>query len=309
MKPNLNISRRTALGTIGSVGLGVVGAGAGLAAFSGSVAALTTNISTQPATVTTDSGNVSEVHINPSFNVDWKNFDDPIAKVRVLVEAKSKDGSSPPNTSDGYWPVFRATPWINGSSENGISESAQPTTTGYFHTNGPWANINLYNGTYGRPDYANLSYSWSGGVDEDSFLDGTSIGQPTGVPSLVNDGPNGNAGIYGAADDVSAFQNPKDGSTKTTAVDFRFVVSLHTNGTYSPLAMYNAPGTPGFDTSTTDAGSIPYRTLVSHKNHPAISVTEASFKVNAVNQPASQGFVANANSGASGNATSTGPKP
>lgn len=124
------VNRRTALKGIG--GLTILGAG-GFALTGGAGATLTTSFSADPVTVTTDDGDVTEIHLNPKSRVEWDGFDVPVVKIRQLLEARLKDSDgnllSPTDptttaTQAGWWPIFRETHWlfeVSGWNEAGTT--------------------------------------------------------------------------------------------------------------------------------------------------------------------------------------------
>jgi len=234
----LDLTRRKALGAIGG---GLV-AGTGLLASARTGAAATVNISaSNPASVSNDRGDVSQVTANPQFDVQWQNLDDAVGKLFYLVEAKVGDGGS-------WEPIFRATPWIGEEVNNGYLRQS-PGTTGRYRVkvplaqalnqdprfddgNGPDASAGplVVADEQGRPDYTSLSFP--NGVDLTSFLDGTSIGSASDYPGAhETDGHQNNyhdidAGYYGAAADTSTLDNGGDGSSQDTNVYLRYTFEL-----------------------------------------------------------------------------------
>lgn len=127
------ISRRTALKGIG--GLATLGIGG--YALSGSGAALSTNFTADPVTVATDTGDVDEIHLQPTSRIEWANFDVPVTKVRQLLEARVEDdGGAPltaqltqanggtPATENHWWPIWRETPWLFTTTQPSGAEPA-----------------------------------------------------------------------------------------------------------------------------------------------------------------------------------------
>lgn len=234
------MQRRSLLKSIGGIGAATTIGGAGLLASTGGAAAATVNISAgNPGKVQNDRGDISEVSIDPAFDVQWENLDDAVGKVFFLVEAK---------VGGGDWsPIFRATPWIGDESNTGYVRQI-PGTTGRYQVkvplsealnqdprfddgNGPDASANplVVADEQGRPDYSSLSFP--SGVDLNSFLDGTSIGSASDYPGAHEGGHQNNyhdidAGYYGAADDTSALDNPEDGTPQDTTVRIRYTFEL-----------------------------------------------------------------------------------
>jgi hypothetical protein len=234
----LDLTRRKALGAIGG---GLV-AGTGLLASARTGAAATVNISaSNPASVSNDRGDVSQVTANPQFDVQWQNLDDAVGKLFYLVEAKVGDGGS-------WEPIFRATPWIGEEVNTGYLRQS-PGTTGRYRVKVPLAQALNQDPRFddgsgpdasagplivadeqGRPDYSSLSFP--SGVDLTSFLDGTSIGSASDYPGAhETDGHQNNyhdidAGYYGAAADTSTLDNGGDGSSQDTNVYLRYTFEL-----------------------------------------------------------------------------------
>ncbi|EJN61297.1 hypothetical protein [Halogranum rubrum] len=284
------------IGTASAVGFG------GIAAFSqrGS-AQLTTNFESNEVSLTNDTGDLSKLFISPSFRVEWDGFDAAVGKIRVLVEARARgeDGDA------GEWsPVFRATPWINASTEGTATESA-PGTSGFYDTGSDgWGPITLFN-DFGKPDYSTVPSS-------DDYLSGTSLGQvdEDDDGEIIDDLPGAVNGYYGATGSSDVFDNDDDDSTARTRVDVRYTVTLHAPGTsssfdgfgladedrsdYSPLVMYDEGNFDG------PANAIPYDELQANANHPAISVSTTSFVVSTTNEAAEVGVQGDTNASVSG---------
>jgi hypothetical protein len=234
------MQRRSILKTIGGTGAATIIGGAGLIAFTGGTAAATVNIgASNPGKIQNDRGDVSQITIDPTFDVHWEDLDDAVGKVFYLVEAK---------VGGGDWsPLFRATPWIGEELNNGYVRQS-PGTTGRYRVKVPLSQAlnqdprfddgNPPNASasplvvadeQGRPDYSSLTFP--GGVDLTSFLDGTSIGSASAYPGAHEGGHQNNyhdidAGYYGAADDTSALDNPDDGTNQDTTVQLRYTFEL-----------------------------------------------------------------------------------
>lgn len=224
-------------------GIGAVAAsGVGVSLLANPASAATVSIgASNPATISNDRGDVSQVTVDPQFDVIWENLDDAVGKLFFLVEAKVGSGD--------WWPIFRSTPWLTEPRNTGYVREA-PGTTGQYTLKQPLSvafsqddRFSDGNGIdnsmaplviadeQGRPDYASLSFP--GGVDLGSFLDGTSIGSADDYPGAhEEDGHQNNywdidAGYYGAADGTSELDNPNDGgSNKATEVKLRYTIEL-----------------------------------------------------------------------------------
>lgn len=208
----------------------------GLAAFSQTGAAAGVSIgATNPTQVSNDRGDLTEVNINPNFTLNWEGFDDAVGKVFYLVEAKVGEGGD-------YQPIFRATPWL---AADDISTTGSYAVNPDFATalnqddrfsdgDGPDISASplVVADEQGKPDYSSIDFSSLGGIDLQSFLDGTSIGSASDYPGAHEDGGFQNnyhdvdAGYYGAAADTSAFDNDQDDSSKTTQVFIRYTFEL-----------------------------------------------------------------------------------
>lgn len=224
------MERRTFLKTTAGI---ATAATIGTAAFSQTGAAAGVSISaTNPAQVSNDRGDVTAVTVNPNFRVEWEGFDDAVGKVFFLIEGKVGEEGE-------YQPLFRSTPWLpaTAGAEDGISASG-PGTTGHYEVASPLSFAynfpqNAPSGIVvadeqGQPDYSSLSFP--GGVDLQSFLDGTSMSTSDNYPDYSethqNNYPSLNSGYYGAAADTSAFDNGDDGSTSSTRVYIRYTFEL-----------------------------------------------------------------------------------
>jgi len=323
--------RRTVLRYIGGTGVVAAGTGLGVTALTGSAAAATVDISSSnPDTLESDDGGVDEVFIEPSLSVTWDGMDDVVGKVRVLIEAATGeiDLDPPEIESLEYMPVFRATGYANGTSNETEDESG-PGTNGEFHIN--WFDggeqISVYD-TEGAPDYEAGAYNC--GATMESYLDGTLMGDP--IDSAQN-------GYYGAAGTTDAFEEETDTGTNTTTVYLRYTVSLHapdasfiTEDRYdldaedvrphSPIVMADGadgqyPDLSGDEYGTTvtaeeaedyddlEAGdfvaatAVPYDTLQESTDHPAIMSAYTHFDVTVDNEAAEAGVSGESGAGAS----------
>jgi hypothetical protein len=264
------MQRRTLIKAAGGIG-GVAAGGVGLTVVSNPAAAATVSIgATNPATISNDRGDVSEVTADPQFTVTWENFDDAVGKVFFLVEGK---------VGGGNWsPIFRATPWLTESRNNSYVRE-EPGTTGQYTVKQPLSvaysqDTRFYDGDapdysmsplvvadeQGRPDYSSIDFTSITGVDLTSFLDGTSIGGADDYPGAHEDGGFQNnywdidAGYYGAADGTSALDNPNDGgSNKATDVKLRYTFELQ-RPNLSQLKYH--PNIGGSYNATTDSEQI-----------------------------------------------------
>ena len=323
--------RRTVLRYIGGTGAVAAGTGLGVTALTGSAAAATVDISSSnPDTLESDAGEVDEVFIEPSLSVTWDGMDDVVGKVRVLVEAATGeiDLDPPEVESLEYMPVFRATGYANGTSNESEDESG-PGTNGEFHIN--WFDgdeqISVYDDDDGAPDYEAGAYNC--GATMDSYLDGTLMGDPIDAQN----------GYYGAAGTTDEFEAETDTGTTTTTVYLRYTISLHapdasfiTEDRYdldaedvrphSPIVMVGGdqdqyPDLSGDEYGTTvtadeaegyddlEAGdfvaatAVPYDTLQESTDHPAIMSAHTHFDVTVDNEAAEAGVSGESSAGAS----------
>jgi len=322
--------RRTVLRYIGGTGAVAAGTGLGVTALTGSAAAATVDISSSnPDTLESDAGEVDEVFIEPSLSVTWDGMDDVVGKVRVLIEATTGevDLDPPEIESLEYMPVFRATGYANGTSNESEDESG-PGTNGEFHID--WFDgdeqISVYD-TEGAPDYEAGAYNC--GATMESYLDGTLMGDPIDAQN----------GYYGAAGTTDAFEAETDTGTTTTTVYLRYTISLHapdasfiTEDRYdldaedvrphSPIVMVGGdqdqyPDLSGDEYGTTvtadeaedyddlEAGdfvaatAVPYDMLQESTDHPAIMSAHTHFDVTVDNEAAEAGVSGESGAGAS----------
>lgn len=243
------MNRRDILRTVGGAGSAAAVGALGLGAFTGSAAATQVDISAaNPGVVQNDRGDVSKVTIDPTFRVEWEGFDQAVAKVFYVIEAKTGSGS--------FAPIFRSTPWLTGSTLQGV-QASKAGTTGFLELVDPLSQVlnrsaksregNNYQpprplprplevaNEQGRPDYENADFSSIGGVTAESFVGGNSVGSADtaesvlvdqeGLP-LVNNFPGADSGYYGAAGDTSRLDNDADGTQSTTQVTLRYTFAL-----------------------------------------------------------------------------------
>ncbi|WP_239638643.1 hypothetical protein [Halorubrum saccharovorum] len=296
----------------------------------GSAAATVDISSSNPDTLESDAGEVDEVFIEPSLSVTWDGMDDVVGKVRVLIEATTGevDLDPPEIESLEYMPVFRATGYANGTSNESEDESG-PGTNGEFHID--WFDgdeqISVYDDDDGAPDYEAGAYNC--GATMESYLDGTLMGDPIDAQN----------GYYGAAGTTDAFEAETDTGTTTTTVYLRYTISLHapdasfiTEDRYdldaedvrphSPIVMVGGdqdqyPDLSGDEYGTTvtadeaedyddlEAGdfvaatAVPYDTLQESTDHPAIMSAHTHFDVTVDNEAAEAGVSGESSAGAS----------
>lgn len=238
---SIRMERRTLLKSLGSIGAVTAVGGVGFFAMSSDAAAAQVSIgATNPGTVSNDRGTIDRVTANPTFNVQWTNLDDAVGKVFYLVEANVG--------GTGWQPIFRATPWI-GEATNNAYVRQQPGTTGSYQVKVPLSQVLNQDPRFddgsgpdasagplvvadeqGKPDYSSLSFP--GGVDQSSFLDGTSMGSADNYPGAhevdghQNNYPDIDAGYYGAASGTGPINNEADGSVKETTVQIRYTFEL-----------------------------------------------------------------------------------
>jgi hypothetical protein len=129
--PDNPIGRRTALKAFGAAA--VIGGG-GLLASRNAGAQMASTFDASDVTVSTDTGDVDAVHLQPTSTVSWNNFDVPVTKVRQLILARVRgpdgtlvtptDGETQ-QTQDGWWPIYRETPWLfeTGAPAYPVSET------------------------------------------------------------------------------------------------------------------------------------------------------------------------------------------
>lgn len=297
-KPRM--TRRNALKGIALAGGATVLGGF---AISGGAASNVT-ISAEDFTEANDTGDLKAVWIAPEFEVEWENFDEPVGKVRVLIEAgvegETYDADLPGGPYD-YVPVRRETPWIDGDpEENGNG----PITTGSYTSAVPWFTKLFKEGGERDP------YNKTEATSVVSHWDGTSVGENAGA--YFN-------GMYDFVGPTAPFEEEIDGETNTTQVNLRYTISLHAFEPTSPLVMYDesqygAPFQyPEFYDAEGDvpANAIPHVVLQENTQHPAINVVETSFDVSVLNEPAGQGFGGDSNPGGFGSdvTTPTGTPP
>lgn len=337
------VTRRNVLKATGGAGAAAMG-GLGLLAASAPAAALDTTFDGGgPVLITDDQGNVTEVYINPHSRVEWTGFDEEVVKVRQLLEARLTDGQSvlsptlaeidggTPGTADGWWPIYRETPWL---FELGVGDADADFL--YTDPSGD-TNARIVEAGDGHPSYAvDAAGGTSGSIEYDLVPSDDPLGR--GMPPAIliasedypmpdyvaNPGDTGTTvllsgssigshdfanGAYGTVGDTSNFDNTTDGSRQQTTVELRLTTSLHTawdfvevnedgetNDFLAPLVMGEAPDVPvTFD----QPEDITYAEMQSGVAHPAIDVATASFAVNADNVAAQQGSSTNANPGGS----------
>ncbi|MHB9286909.1 hypothetical protein ACKVMT_07685 [Halobacteriales archaeon Cl-PHB] len=352
--------RRSVLKLLGTGAIAAAGAGLGTMSLTGNAAAASVNITaSNPATVANDRGDLSQVTIDPSFRVEWENLDTAVGKVFVLLEGRTiEDGNV---MGEGWSPLFRMTPWLTeNKTQNGgkFVDYSKPGTTGYYEITGKLSEVmarsvrarndmNNYDPQYpiprpidvvnekGRPDYSNLNFP--GGVTEETFLEGDSVGKASDYDSttepLVNNFPGAAAGYYGAAINTDNFDVPKDGSSDSDRVELRYTFALYTvnssmlsyaqdsvgSGWYehvrqsdvqsdsqgnSVLVMNGEDGYPDLTAHDSRIGSPAAKHYPSLRSiaggHPAAITETTEFTVTVENQAADAGATGDSNTGASG---------
>lgn len=288
------VNRRTALKGIG----GLAALGAGGFALSGAAGAQSgASITAQAVQVSNDTGDLSELFIQPELTVGWSGFDEVIDRLRVLIEARPGGVTSGGAAGDGYWPVYRETPWLDNEDYYPERENAPGTSgtfSGYLYSRfselpkgsndfaseslsvpGDLPRIVLFSDDYTRPDY-------DGDYGQD-YLTGVSI---AGGGNYLN-------GSYGVAGGTGAFDEDADGVTNDASVDLRFTISLQTaeavGGTpdADPVAMAQAG--EDYDVAdygvTNEAHALTYADLraMASQGHPSVIVTETSYDVSVEN--------------------------
>lgn len=293
------MERRDYLKAIGGsiAGASVLG-GAGVAAFAGGAAATAgvAMAAANPAEVKNDRGELTKVTADPSFRIEWSDFDQAVGKVMILVEARTKeDGSwmtrNPASESTDYWvPIFRATPWLTENMEKNGGPNvdySQPGTTGYFEVTTTLGEMVAYASRVrtssstpkarplevvneaGQPDYENTAYP--GGVDVDSFLLGNSLGGADNY-DFVNNFPGADAGYYGPAIDTTHFDVPTDGESDSDTVELRYTFALLTVND-SMVAPENA-GSGWYSDVTEDDVTVGHSVLAMEGDGEYDSVTD-----------------------------------
>lgn len=254
----MKISRRKALATIGASAVAV----GGVATFaSNNAAALNTSITaSNPATVSNDRGDLTEVTADPQFRVEWEGMDQAVGAVFCAMEARVNGGE--------YRPVFRMTPWLATTEQfrtlDGTSRSL-PSTSGHYEITTALSGVlnqsRYVRGNDGHPIFENgrpirlldergfpseSEATAASGVDGgsyDQWVIGNSIGStpddlvtgaldgatgeddPGDSPlALPNHFPGAQAGSYPAAD--VAPDTDTDDSTETNVVDIRYTFEL-----------------------------------------------------------------------------------
>lgn len=240
------MNRRNLLKTVGGIGAAGAIGGPGLLALSGGAAASDISIvSTNPDTLQNDQGDLTRVTVDPELEFHWSGFDEAVGAVFWALEAKTEG-------MEEYYPVYRETPWldpqraINGGSHVSYG---RPHTSGQLVQESPLSTIIseaenareeelnpadddpegiVIASEYGRPPYGEaLSES-----EMDNYLGGNSVGNHyrTMMAYVEGNTPPGRNylrnGLYGAATDTSAFDEPVDGESNTTRVDLRYTVEF-----------------------------------------------------------------------------------
>ena len=248
------MERRSLLKAVGGIGVTASAAGVGVLATSGSAAAQSNvDISaTSPGQISNDRGDLAKVTIDPSFRIEWDDFDTAVGKVMVLIEARTLEGGEV--QGEGWTPILRMTPWLTeDQQQNGGPhiDYSKPGTTGHFEITGTIGQQLAYSSRVrtdsseptarpievvneiGRPDYGSEDFPDNPSVDTDSYLGGGSIGgadqtYDTIGSELVNNFPGTDAGYYGAAINTDNFDVPEDGTSDTDTVEIRYTFAFYT---------------------------------------------------------------------------------
>lgn len=329
------MKRRTLLRTAGGIGAASILGGGYLKYADNDVAAASIQIDAEnPDVVSNDRGDLTQVTINPQFTVKWNNLDDGVAKVFYLIEAKVGDGD--------WMPLFRATPWLDPTTTTDSFKKMVPGTTGMYRMKQPLEMVLNSDPRFddgegpdesagplivadddGAPAYQSADWTQYSPGDYSSYVvTGTSMGSATEAETflvddqglvLQNNYPDVNAGYYGAAADTIPFDNPTDGTLKSTTVQLRYTVELqrpnmgwaqyvlddYTLSTpeeaasqldafiaedidegNSKIVMNGEDGYHEFPTPT----GVTYRQLRMNDAHPGVMVATTSFQVDVRNE-------------------------
>jgi hypothetical protein len=292
----MDISRRQTLkglgltGIIGGVGLSMMG--------SASAAASTGFSAVNPAVVSNDTGDISEVYVAPDVYTQWKNFDEVPLKLRYILEAGIE--------GQGYKPVYRETPWLftDSTSEQTAKDTAQVGTTdrvpdsglaNLLSKNSDFYNLNSNDDPTSTPKIMLFKEGQSNYYDEPSDYDGHSGGSGqdhwTGASLGADSGAyaNGNYGVLGNTD---ALDSATDGQSKQTTIKLR-LTSVLLNYDSESVMQAEYPAYSG------SAGYTYQRLRNIESDHPAVNVETAQFTVTAKNEQSSSSSGGNANPGAS----------
>jgi hypothetical protein len=220
--------------------------------------------STDPSVVKNDRGDLESVKIDPQFRVEWQDFDEPVGKVFFVVEANPANQGWSPLFRSTPW-LTEASKNLDGQDlskpgTTGYFELTKPLSDVLLNSayardstdedpRDPGRALSVVD-TEGRPDYASADgvspgFDDIGGVDSASYLGGGSVGSADdaaiyldekdsgsslplekGLLPLVNNYPGAESGYYGAASDTLPFDNPDDGTVKTTQVTLRYTFAL-----------------------------------------------------------------------------------
>lgn len=257
---NPTLGRRSVLA--GAAGLTIAGAGVG--AFSSSVAGANSSleITGGSGSLANDRGDLTQVSIDPTLRVEWDNFDTAVGKVFVAVLAKTPD-------QDRYYPAFRTTPWLNSDGNgnpakingwrkaNPAIEYSKPGTSGYLEWKKPLSTVAELSAAArdkeefiartkpvadngirliteaGKPNYEDTLTD----SEYEQYINGNSLGNTystvvEGVDDEYVKTYSGNPvlqnGYYGAVADTSAYDVSEDGTERTTPVDIRYLVGFYT---------------------------------------------------------------------------------
>ncbi|WP_435095795.1 hypothetical protein [Halorubrum sp. N11] len=249
------MDRRNFLKVAGGIGATASAGGAGIFAMSGGAAAQSGAdiTATGPSSISNDRGDLTNVTIDPSFRIEWKNLDTAVGKIMVLIEARTIEGGQV--QGEGWNPVLRMTPWLTENQElNGGPhiDYSKPGTTGHFEITGTVGKALAYASRVregsseptarpievvneiGRPDYSGADWSsHPDGISPGGYLGGGSIGTASDAEGvlgddIVNNFPGASAGYYGAAINTDNLDVPEDGTSDTDTVEIRYTFAFYT---------------------------------------------------------------------------------
>lgn len=205
------MQRRDLLKTAGGIGVAGVVGGAGLAALSGSVAALSGNISIQnPSVAETDDGSYQYVDVAYWKRIEWEGFDDEVAQIAITSEATTDE-------TDGLHTLY----------ENSEPRYLDPDEGNFFgsadYTSGP--------GTRGHANFAigDAFYNWDPDANVSPQGENTRwriIGHPDFYDSENGWGDGYEYGLPEEPLVTDALEATEDGGSKTTEVALRVTFEL-----------------------------------------------------------------------------------
>ena len=143
-------SRRTILKTVGSVG--IVGATAGAGLIGTSESALAVSFTASSLTITTDSGQVTDVHVQPqNLSYSWNGLDSDPADMTftIYVDGPGQNGSANTGTTVANMSSLgsESDSDISSSSTEGYSGSDSYSFTSQYSliADGPWSQTDFNN--------------------------------------------------------------------------------------------------------------------------------------------------------------------